>query len=55
MGELFFLHSSLPDAQVLSQYPYLICLISSALACYVETSLPFWKSEVLCQPSVGVL
>ena len=55
MGELLFLHSSLPDAQVLPQYLYLLFLISSAPTCYVETSLPFWKSEVFYQPLVGVL
>ena len=52
----FLLHDSLPEVQVLSLF-FSLCffLFSFALPSYVEIFLPFWKSEVFCQRSVGVL
>lgn len=49
-AEIFLLHTSLPEAQVPS---WLICLF--LLPHSVEISLSFWKSEIFCQNSVGVL
>ena len=56
--KLFLLHSSLPGpSQGWAQVPSLLfCLFFSfALPRYVGNFLPFWKSEVFCQLSVGVL
>ena len=54
--KLFLLHSSLPEVQVPSLF-FCLCffLFSFALPRYVGSFLPFGKSEVFCQHSVGVL
>ena len=51
----FLLHSSLPLVQVPSLFFCLFLLFSFALPRYVGSFLPFGKSEVFCQGSVGVL
>ena len=49
----FLLHSSLPEVQVL---PYsFVFVFSFALPRYMGSLLPFGRSEVFCQRSVGVL
>ena len=54
--KLFLLHSSLPEGQVPSLILLsLFFLFSFALPKYVGSFLPFGKSEVFCQRSVGVL
>ena len=54
--KLFLLHSSLPKVQFLVPIPLSpFFLISFALLNSVEISLPFWKSELFCQCSEGVL
>ena len=52
----FLLHSSLPLVQVLSLLFFsLLFLFSFVLPKYVGSFLPFGRSEVFCQRSVGVL
>ena len=54
--KLFLLHSSLPEVQVPSLFfCVFFFLFSFALPRYVWIFLPFWKSVVFCQCSVGVL
>ena len=53
--KLFLLHSSLPEVQVPSLFFCLFFPFSFALPRYVGSFLPFGKSEVFCQHSVGVL
>ena len=53
----FLLHSSLPLVQVLSLF-FCLCFfffLSFALPRYMGSFLPFGKSDVFCQRSVGVL
>ena len=52
----FLLHGSLPLVQVLSLF-FCLCyfLFSFALPKYGGSFLPFWRSDVFCQRSVGVL
>ena len=52
--KLFLLHSSLPEVQVLSLF-FCLCVFSFALPSYLGSLLPFGRSEVFCQRSVGVL
>ena len=54
--KLFLLHSSFPEVQVPSLF-FCLCffLFSFALPRYMGSFLPFVKSEVFCQYSVGVL
>ena len=49
----FLLHSSLPLVQVPSLF--FVSLFSFALSRYVGSFLPFGRSDVFCQCSVGVL
>ena len=49
----FLLHSSLPLVQVPSLF--FVSVFSFALTRYVGSFLPFGKSELFCQRSVGVL
>ena len=51
----FLLHSSLPVVQVPSLFFCLFFLFSFALPRYVGSFLPFGRSEVFCEHSVGVL
>ena len=52
----FLLHSSLPLVQILSLF-FCLCyfFFSFALPKYVGSFLPFGRSDVFCQRSVGVL